>query len=245
MPSWYNPMTVAASNAVDRAPVRHRYLRAPEPLYFPVEQSVPETGRHLELRTVLFQIVRDAFRASATVGSEQFVYWDPTDPKQCCAPDLFVRLGSPHTLVDSWKVWERGAPELVVEITSASDAAEAPWETKLARFRRLGAREIVRFDPEDRERPIRIWDAVDGDAVERDATDPAFRRCETLGTYLVVHEHAEVGPMLRLARDPDGRDLLPTQAEARQREAEARQREAEAAARRIAELEAELAKRST
>jgi hypothetical protein len=140
----------------------------------------------------------------------------------------------------------------VVEITSASDAAEGPWETKLERFRRLGAREIVRFDPEDRERPIRVWDGIDGDAVERDPADPVFCRCETLGMYLVVHEDAEIGPMLRLARDPDGRDLLPTQAEARQHEAEARrheaearQHEAEAAKRRIAELEAELAKRST
>jgi hypothetical protein len=238
MPSWYNPITVTAFAAVDRAPGRHRYLRAPQPLHFPVEERVPETGRHLELRTVLFQIVRDGFRDRATVGSEQFVYWDPTDPKQCCAPDLFVRLGTPHAPVASWKVWERGAPDLVVEITSATDAAEGPWETKLERFRRLGAREIVRFDPEDRERPIRIWDAVDGDAVERDPTDPVFCRCETLGMFLVVHEDAEVGPMLRLARDPQGRELLPTQAEARQQEAEK-------AKLRIAELEAELAKRST
>jgi hypothetical protein len=230
-------MTVAAFNAVDRAPARHRYLRAPHPLHFPVEERVPEKGRHLEVRTVLFQIVRDAFRDRAIVGSEQFVYWDPTDPKQCCAPDLFVRIGTPHAPVDCWKVWERGAPDLVVEITSASDAADGPWETKLERFRRLGAREIVRFDPEDRDRPIRIWDAIDGDAVERDPADPAFCRCETLGMYLVVHEDAEVGPMLRLARDPEGRDLLPTQAEARKLEAEA-------AERRIAELEAELARRS-
>jgi hypothetical protein len=235
---------VAASNAVDRAP--HRYLRAPEPLFFPVEQSVPETGRHLEVRTVLFQIVRDAFGDRAIVGSEQFIYWDPTDPRQCCAPDLFVRLGMPHTPVDSWKVWERGAPDLVVEITSKSDAAEGPWENKLERFRRLGAREIVRFDPEDGERPTRIWDAVDGDIVERDPADPTFCRCETLGMYFVVRNDAAIGPMLRLAGDPEGRDLLPTQAEARQRETEARQREVEArerAERRVAELEAELAKR--
>lgn len=223
-------MTVAAFNAVDQAPARHRYLRAPQPLHFPVEERVPETGRHLEVRTVLFQIVRDAFRDHAIVGSEQFIYWDPTDPKQCCAPDLFVRLGTPHAPVDCWKVWEHGAPDLVVEITSASDAAEGPWETKLERFRRLGAREIVRFDPEDRDRPIRIWDGIDGDTVERDPVDPAFCRCETLGLFLVVRENAEVGPMLRLARDPEARDLVPTQAEA--------------AERRIAELEAELAKRS-
>jgi Uma2 family endonuclease len=237
--SWYNPMTVAAFNTVDQTPIQHRHVRAPAPLCFPVEQSVPETGRHLEIRTVLYQIVRDALRDRAIVGSEQFIYWDPTDPRQCCAPDLFVRLGTPHTPVDSWKVWERGAPDLVVEITSASDTAEGPWETKLERFRRLGAREIVRFDPDDRERPIRIWDAVDGDAVERDSADPVFCRCETLGMYLVVVQDAEIGAMVRLAHDPEGRDRLPTAAEARQRESEARQQ----AERRLAEVEADLAKR--
>jgi hypothetical protein len=204
-----------------------------------VEERVPEKGRHLHARTALFMLVWDTFKDTAAVCSEQFIYWDPTDPKQCCAPDLFVRLGSPRTVVDCWKVWERGAPELVVEITSASDTAEGPWETKLERFRRLGAKEIVRFDPDDGERPIRIWDAIDGDAVERDPADPAFHRCETLGMFLVVRQDAECGTMLRLARDPEGRDLLPTPSEARQLEAEARQR----AERRIAELEAELATR--
>jgi Uma2 family endonuclease len=229
-------MIMVVCTANDRTPRRHRYVRAPAPVHFPVEQSVPETGRHLEIRTVLFQIVRENFRDRALAGSEQFVYWDPTDPRQCCAPELFVRLGTPHAAVDSWKAWERGAPDLVVEIASASDAAETPWEAKLGRFRRLGVREIVRFEPDDRGRAVRIWDGIDGDVVERDPADPEFFRCETLGCYLVIREDAEIGAILRLARDPDGRDLLPTPTEARQREGE----------RRIAELEAELAKhRST
>lgn len=32
-----------------------RYLRAPRPLHFPVEATVPESKRHLELRTLLYQ----------------------------------------------------------------------------------------------------------------------------------------------------------------------------------------------
>jgi Uma2 family endonuclease len=232
-------MTVAASHAVDRAPHRHRYLREPQPLHFPVEERWPETGRHLLARTALFLMVREELKERAMVGSEQFIYWDPTDPKKRCAPDLFVRLGPRHKPVDSWKVWERGAPDLVVEITNASDTVDGPWESKLERFRSLGAREIVRCDPEDREQPIRIWDSVDGDAVERDPADPVFYRSDVLGMYLFVREDPEIGPMLRLARDPEGRDLLPTHLGARQSEVEARQH----AERRIAELEAELAKR--
>jgi hypothetical protein len=224
-------MTVAVFLAAN-ADRRRRYLRPPRPLHFPVEEQMPETRRHLEARTALYELVRDAFKERATVGSEQFIYWDPTDPRACCAPDLFVRLGAPDSLFDSWKVWERGAPELVVEIVSASDTAEGPWDQKLDRFRRLGAKEIVRFDPDDAERPLRIWDGVDGDAAERDPADPAFNRCDTLGMYLCVHRDADLGPMLRVARDAEGHDLLPTPTEGRQQ-----------AERKIAELEAELAKR--
>jgi hypothetical protein len=214
---------VSAPHAVD--PARRRHLRRPASLRFPVEAEMPETRRHLEQRTALFEIVRDAFGDRATVGSEQFIYWDPTDPKQCCAPDLFVRLGAPDARFESWKVWERGAPELVVEITSPSDSGQGPWDEKLARFRRLGAREVVRFDSDERGRPLRIWDAIDGDLVERDPVDPAFLRCDTLGVFFCIRDDAEHEPMLRLARDLEGRELLPTPRE------------------RVSELEAELATR--
>jgi Uma2 family endonuclease len=238
-------MTVSAPQSANPCAGRHRYLRAPAPLFFPVEAEMPETRRHLEQRTILFEIVRDTFGAHATVGSEQFIYWDPTDPRQCCAPDLFVRLGARDTRFDSWKVWERGAPELVVEIISPSDAAEGPWDRKLEHFRRLGALEVVRFDPESREQPLRIWDAIDGDLVERDPSDQSFARCDTLGLHFCVRHDAQLGPMLRLARDAEGRDLLPTPDEALQLEIEARQQADEArrqAERRNTELEAEIAK---
>jgi hypothetical protein len=223
-------MVVTAPHAANANRGARRYLRVPAPLHFPVEELVPETRRHLDQRTALYEIVQAAFGDRATVGSEQFIYWDPTDPKQCCAPDLFVRLGVPDACFDTWKVWQRGAPELVVEIVSASDAAEGPWESKLERFRRLGAREIVRFDPDDGSRPVRIWDCVDGDVVERDPADPAFGRCDTLDLYFCFQPHAQLGSMLRLARDPGAHDVLPTPQEARQ-----------VAERRVAELEAELA----
>jgi Uma2 family endonuclease len=246
-------MTVAAPEAAYPGRPAHRYLRPPQPLHFPVEERVPEARRHFLLRTALFHTVWEAFRAGAAVGSDQFVYWDPTDPHACCAPDVFVKAGAIDESFESWKAWERGAPDLVVEITSASDANEGPWDQKLDRFRRLGAKEIVRFDPEDAERPLRIWDGADGDVTERDPADPGFNRCDTLSMYLCVYRDAELGPALGVARDAEGRDRLPTPAEARKRADEARQREAEArkqadearqkAERRIAELEAELARR--
>jgi Uma2 family endonuclease len=193
---------------------------------------VPETRRHLGLRTALFQILEAAFADRAVIGSEQFVYWDPTDPKACCAPDVMVRVGEPDAPFDSWKVWERGAPQLAIEVISASDADYAPWERKLERYRHVGVRELVRFDPDDAEEPLRIWDLLDGDAVERDRAEPGFLTCQTLGAYFCLRQDDKLGVMLRLARDGAGKDLFPTPHEAR-RAAEAR----------IRELEAELARR--
>jgi Uma2 family endonuclease len=190
-----------------------------------VEGEVPETRRHLFLRTTLFEVVRAAFGDRATVGSEQFVFWDPTDPNMRCAPDVFVRLGPPDAWFDSWKTWERGAPHVAVEIISASDAADAPWDVKLDRFRRIGVQEVVRFDPDDHERPIRIWDHLGGDLLERDATDPMFTRSEVLDAYWRVRDEGERGAVLRLSRDLAGTQLYPTPDE------------------RVRELQAELAKR--
>jgi Uma2 family endonuclease len=208
----------------------HIYARPPEPVRFPEAEEVPETNRHLEIRTALYLILKRELAATATLGSDQFVYWDPTTAKKRLAPDAFVRLGAPHRPFRTWKIWESGAPDLGVEVVSESDEGEPDWNEKLARYRAAGIGEVVRFDAEDRERPIRIWDAVDGDLVERAPNDPDLRACEALGLWWTVVGHAAIGPMLRLARDREGRVLLPTpdEAEASAREAEASAREGEA-----------------
>lgn len=229
MLAWYPPEVVVAS--VQRK-FAHRYLREPEPLFFPVDEEMPETRRHLQVRTALFQSLRAAFGDRAVLGSEQFVFWDPTDPRSRCAPDVMLRLGERDAPFDSWKVWERGAPHLAVEIISAADSTDKPWAAKLERYRKVGVRELVSFDADDPERPLRIWDFVEGDLVERDPASPHFRVCGVLGASWCVRPEPEIGLTLRLARDPDGRDLYPTHEEA-QRTAEAR----------VRELEAELARR--
>jgi hypothetical protein len=128
------------------------YARAPQPLVFPEEVEVPESKRHLALRTVLFSFLERAFGDRAAVGSEQFVYFDAADPRRCVAPDAFVRLGAENDSFATWKVWERGAPDVAVEIVSAH---ERPWYDKLTDYRAIGVRELVRFDA----------DAPSGDAL--------------------------------------------------------------------------------
>jgi Uma2 family endonuclease len=219
---WYSPLIVVAPN---ERKVVHRYLRQPQPLFFPVDEEMPETRRHLEVRTALFQSLKAAFGDRAVIGSEQFVFWDPTDPKARCAPDVMVRLGERDAPFDSWKIWERGAPQLAVEIISASDSTDKPWSVKLERYRKVGLRELVAFDADDSERPLRIWDFADGDLVERDQAAAGFRSCGVLGAYWIVRPAPEIGLTLRLARDPEGVELFPTPED------------------RIRELEAELARR--
>src|SRR6478752_4804095 len=182
------------------------------PLNFPEEEELPQTKRHLELRTLLYQLLKHAFADRAAIGCDQFVYWDPTDPKACLAPDGFVRLGEPDHLFDTWKVWERGAPQVAIEIGSRSDRPDPPWNEKLEKYRRLGVSELVRFDPTSPQRPLRIWDALDHDLVERSLIGPSARSRILPGFWLLV-EDRDLGLTLRLSHDERGARLYPTPAE--------------------------------
>ncbi|WP_234023719.1 Uma2 family endonuclease [Sorangium cellulosum] len=209
-----------------------RHHRAPSPLHFPEQATVPETKRHLELRTLLYLVLK-TFADRHTIGSDQFVYWLASNPRRCLAPDAFVRLGTPDTTFRSWKTWERGAPELAVEIVSDHDDDTADWDEKLDRYHELGVLELVRFDPAAPEgQRLRVWDRIQGDLVEREV-EADHTACDVLGLHWVVAASNGMPVALRLARDPAGRDLVLTAEEA----AEVR---AKAAERRIAELEAEL-----
>jgi Uma2 family endonuclease len=187
----------------------HRYHRAPSPIHFPTEASVPESKRHLDLRTLLYTLLK-TMAAEHSIGSEQFVYWNASSPARCLAPDAFVRRGTPDTSFTSWKTWERGAPELAVEIVSDSDAPQVAWSEKLARYGELGIKELVRFDPDAEEgQRIRIWDRVEGDLVERQIEGDRAR-CNVLGLTWVVMPSSGYPVVLRLARDPHGDDLMLT-----------------------------------
>lgn len=114
----------------------------PRPLHFPVEEKVPESAIHLQLRTFLFLLLEYVLEGRAVVGSDHFVYFDASDPRRCVAPDVFVRWGSEPSgePVTSWKIWERGVPELCVEIDSEGD--EPTWSRRLAHYRALGTRRL-------------------------------------------------------------------------------------------------------
>lgn len=183
------------------------------PLHFPEHEQVPETKRHLKLRTLLFEVLELAFAKQNAVGCDQFVYWDAEDPRVCLAPDAFVRLGEPDSLFGSWKVWEHsGPPHVAIEIISSDDSRDRDWQAKLARYARLGVFELVRFDAEASAERLRIWDLKDGDLLERDLATLSAKSVVLPGFWLEVAQ-PDLGPTLRLSRDEAGRDLYLTKTE--------------------------------
>jgi Uma2 family endonuclease len=168
---------------------------------------MPESKIHLLIRTVLFQLLRHALGPSHSVGSEQFVYWAPTDPRRCLAPDVFVKLGVGDSLFGTWKSWRHGAPDLAVEVVSPNEGDGLEWDEKLARYGELGVMELVRFDPEAAEGArLRVWDRMDEDLVEREVTGDSTP-CVALGWTWVVSEVGGVPVGLRLG-DAEGRLML-------------------------------------
>src|SRR5262249_38207042 len=121
----------------------------------------------------------------------------------------FVRLDTTNEDFDSWKVWERGAPHLAVELVSYADKGQEPWKKKFAKYRRLGVKELVRFDPEGKHTPLEIWDEDEGELIPRVLTEPKQADCRLLDLAWVVVEHPVFRLVLRLA-EKETLKLLPT-----------------------------------
>jgi Uma2 family endonuclease len=207
-----------------------RYVREPQTIEFPEEEEMPEGYAHLVLRTFLFRLLRFALGPEHSVGSDQFVYWNASDPKRKLSPDVFVRLGAPQTSFGSWKTWEQaGVPDLAVEIVSPNEGDGIAWDDKLARYHELGVKELVRFDPEAAEgRRLRAWDRVREDLVEREVAGDSTP-CLTVGPSWTVRPVEGQPAGLRLVDDAGQLLEVPEEAEARHRAiAEARVRELEA-----------------
>ena len=221
-----------------------RHVRPVRPLRFPEQEPederMPQGRRHRYLCNALHEMLRAVCVPEHTVGDDQFVYFDASNPRRCLAPDSFVTLGVPDHDFDAYKVWDEGTPDVAFEILSPSDSPERwTFEEKLLRYHALGVRELVVFQVDaDSGARLRVWDRIDEDLVERVVTGDTTP-CLTLGVTLLVGRVNEYPVGLRLARDAEGKELVLTSDEARRAADEARA-QAEA---RIAMLEHELAAR--
>jgi Uma2 family endonuclease len=221
------------------------HVRPVQPLRFPEqepdEERMGQGRRHIYLCVALNQMLRSVCGPEHTVGFDQFVYFDASEPRRCLAPDAFVTLGVQDHSFESYLVWEEGTPDLAFEILSPSDSPERwTFEEKLERYRALGVHELVTFhvDAEPGQR-LRVWDRIEHDLVERVVTGDTTP-CLTLGLTLLVGPVDELPVGLRLARDTESRELVLTAEEGRHAEREGRLAERQG---RLAEKEGRLAER--
>ena len=223
-----------------------RHVRPVEPVDFPSsdpEWDMPESKRHRRLCFLLYEILTRHLGASSSVGSDQFVYFDRSNPRRCLAPDAFVKVGVPDEEFASWKTWTKGAPELCVEVLSPSDTTEKlSFAEKLLRYHALGALELVVFEVDAPEgQRLRVWDCIAEDLVER-VVEGDTTPCVTLGLQWVLAPGGPELPVaLRLAH-PSG-ELLPTGEEAERAAKEAERAAREEAEREVARLRNLLAER--
>jgi Uma2 family endonuclease len=223
------------------------------------EDDMPETPLH-HACLLLLDLILSAWVArsgrSAMVARNLACRWDDSDARVGVDPDLCLIEPAPPPDLKQLRLWEPGhvAPRLAFEIVSGSTAAK-DYQEAPARYARLGTREVWVFDPL-REGPsltggpfvLQGW-RWNGEQMERVHAGDGPAWSEELGAWLVV---TEGGKRLRVADDPEGRKLWPTEAEEqalqRQAEAQARQQaeakaQAEAQARQQAEAAREAAER--
>ena len=202
-------------------------------------------------------------RADVYVGSNNFLYYEQGNPRAAVSPDVYVVVGAPAHLRDTYLLWnEPKGPDFVLEVTSAS-TRRVDERRKRDVYGALGVSEYFLYDPraEYLTPPLQGWRLRDGGyrplpSVTVLAGREVAVASEVLGLELRDEREAR---MVRL-RDPATGQYLLTyeeserareeQAAARRQEAEARRQEAEArrqeaAARRaaetrVAELEARL-----
>ena len=190
------------------------------------------------------------------VGSNNFLYYERGNPRAAVSPDVYVVVGAPAHLRDTYLLWnEPKGPDFVLEVTSAS-TRRVDERRKRDVYAALGGSEYFLYDPraEYLTPPLQGWRLRDGGyrplpSVTVLAGREVAVASEVLGLELRDEREAR---MVRLRDPATGQDLLTyeeserareEEAAARRLEAEARRREAaarRAAETRVAELEARL-----
>jgi len=238
-----------------------------DPTVYPVDDRMAEGTLHRELAELLRPLVARHLAGAgvvARVGANQFIYWKQYEPTRSVAPDVYVLPGIDPTLeFGAWKVWESGVvPSFALEIVSGDVSKD--YEDAPLRYAELGVSELVVFDPlptpaSDRRAREELaqercrWQVYRRAGkrgfplVERTNADRV--RSKVLGCWLrdvsvrrptSTHGAAVSSRELRLAIDPHGEELVPTEAEAARAAAETeRGRRVEAEA-EVARLRAEI-----
>ena len=104
-------------------------------------------------------------KSGVYVGSNNFLYYERGNPQAVVAPDVYVVVGTPAYLRDTYKLWEEPkGPDFVLEVTSASTRANDE-RRKRDIYASLGVSEYFLYDPraEYLTPPLKGWRLHDGE----------------------------------------------------------------------------------
>ena len=171
------------------------------------------------------------------VGSNNLLYYEQGNPQAVVSPDVYVVVGAPVHLRDTYLLWnEPKGPDFVLEVTSASTQREDE-RRKRDLYASLGVSEYFLHDPrgEYLTPALRGFRLNDGEYRALPAVTVLPGRgvsvaSEVLGLELRDVRHARA---LRLRDRATGRELLTYEESEDAREAEAAARRREAKARRV------------
>ena len=178
-------------------------------------------------------------RTNVHVGSNSFLYYERGNPRAVVAPDVYVVVGAPAYLRDTYLLWnEPKGPDFVLEVTSAS-TRRTDERRKRDVYAELGVSEYFLYDPraEYLTPPLQGFRLHEGEYRSLPAVTVLSNRgvavaSEVLGLELRDEREAR---RVRLRDPATGEDLLSYREEAAARHAaEARNADLEA---RIRELE--------
>jgi Uma2 family endonuclease len=161
---------------------------------------------------------------SVRVASDEFFAWVQGEPLVRVSPDVFVmNAPPPKPYPKVWETWKPGVspPRFALEIVS--EDWKKDYDDNPPKYAQLGTSELVIFDPKaasgqtsnPRRVPLQVYRReADGAFVRvRLPADARIALSEELGAWLVVlGEGFDIS--LRIARDPEGLDLVPTKDEA-------------------------------
>lgn len=220
-----------------------------------LEEKMGQGGAHARRVDLFVSILRVSLaeqQRPAYIGWDVFVEWDPSDPKARVSPDTFVLEGQPAELAPSmWQTWQPGCdpPRFALEVVSDRSRTK-DYEVGPLRYAALGVEELAVFDAEPRgpdAYALQLYRRNPRGQFLRAYAGPGPVESLVLGRFLVVTDGG-----LRLARDAEGKDLVPSfeeralAAEGRVSVAEQRATDAEgratAAEDRLRALEEELAR---
>ena len=209
-------------------------------------QPMAETEIHGVCMMYVTYVLRRWFerlgRADVHVGMNSFVYYERGNPRAVVAPDVYVVVGAPGHLRDSFLLWnEPKGPDFVLEVTSASTRREDE-RRKREVYASLGVSEYFLYDPrgEYLTPPLQGYRLRDGQYRPLPRVTMLPGRGVTVHSEVLALDLQDIREerMLRLHDPETGQDLLTYRESELAREVEAGARRREAAARRAAEARA-------